>query len=132
MSDEIEPLINGVRAEWPEGVNAVSIYISGSKTDWLNQCVIRSHNLIPSTVPNSHLRPVRSLAKQWEIRPDKFLRNNEMIFAHWKSGKPVKLDRVVSLLRMAVFEQGLNQAAFPLHFLRAGAPHYIWPHEILS
>ena len=118
--DEIEPMIDGKRCEWSEDVNEISIYISGSKTDWLNQGMVRSRNLIPDDVEHHHLCPVRGLIKLWKLRPSKFHRNSDCTFATWKSGKRIQQDRVVSLLRMAVFAQGLNPAAFSLHSLRAG------------
>ena len=119
-TDEIEPLRDGRRAVWSAGVNEISIYISGSKTDWLNQGMVRSHNLIPSSEPNSHLCPARCLIRLWELAPAKFRRNTAAVLPSWKSGTPIKPDRVVALLRSAVFKQGFNPTAFSLHSLRAG------------
>ena len=117
---EIEPLVKGKRTAWSGEVDEISIYISGSKTDWLNQGMVRSHNQIPLTEPNSHLCPVRSLIKLWKLAPSKFQRNTDRVFAAWRSGKSIKADRIVALLRMAVFKQGMNPSAFSLHSLRAG------------
>ena len=120
QTDVIEPTINGMRSYWSDDVDEIAIYISGSKTDWLNQGMVRSHNLIPEGAENSKLSPVRSLAKLWKLCPAKFERNNERVFASWRSGKPIKPDIVLSLLRMAIFEQGMCPNAFSLHSLRAG------------
>ena len=116
QTDEIEPLTDGIMSAWSGEINAIPIYIYGSKTDWLNQGMARSHNLIPEGVPNSRLFPARSLIKLWKISPAKFHRNNERVFASWRSGKSIKTDRVWALLRMAVFEHGLCPAAFSLSF----------------
>ena len=105
---EIEPMANGSRAEWSGEVGGISIYISGSQTDWLNQGMARPRNIIPGDECNSHLRPSLGMEELWRFRPAKFLRGEEMVFVSWMPGKPVKPDRVVSLLRMAVFQQGLN------------------------
>ena len=67
LTDEIDPLINGKRPEWPDGVNEISIYISVPQTDWFNQGEIRSRNLATSSLHKSHLPPVRSLVELWEI-----------------------------------------------------------------
>ena len=72
--DEIEPLINGKRSDWPDGIDEIAIYISGSKTDWLNQGIVRSDNRIPEGTTNSHLCPLRSLVKLRKLRPAKFRR----------------------------------------------------------
>ena len=114
-TDEIEPSRDGLRAEWSEGVNEISIYISGSKTDWLNQSMVRSHNLIPSSEPDARLCPVRGLTMFWEIRPPEFRRNTDAVFSSWKSGKPIKADRAVAMLSLAVLKQGFNHTAFSLH-----------------
>ena len=118
--NEIEPLSGGKRTLWSSEVDEISIYISGSKTDWLNQGTVRSHNRIPANEPNAHLCPVRSLVRLWELAPSKFQRNTDRVFATWRSGKPIKADRFVAMLRMAVFKQGMNPSAFSLHSLRAG------------
>ena len=118
--DEIEPMVNGRRGDWSDDIDEIAIYISGSKTDWMNQGMVRSHNIIPRDVPNSHLCPVRGLKSLWVISPSKFQRGNDRVFASRKSGRPIKPDRVVALLRMAVFEQGMCPTAFSLHSLRSG------------
>ena len=120
LADAIEPLIDGRRAEWPDDIGEISICLSGSATDRLNQCAARPRNLIPTSVPNSNLWPVRRLAKLWKICPPKFQMNREREFATWRSGTPIKPGRVVALLRMAVSEQGLNPAAFSPHSMRSG------------
>ena len=79
----------------------------------------RSSNLIPEEVPNSHLRPLSSLIKLWKICPANFHRGDERVFASWRSGKPINPDRVLALLRMAVFEQGLSPTALSLNSMRA-------------
>ena len=119
MSD-IEPLIGGKKCEWSERVEEISIHISGSKTDYLNQGMIRSIGAIPVNEPNSHLCPVRALIRLWNIRPSKFYKNIDRTFATWSSGQPMRTEHLVSVLRMAVFSQGLNPNAFSLHSLRAG------------
>ena len=43
---KIEPLVNGSRAEWPDEVGGISIFISVSKTDWVNQGAARSDRAI--------------------------------------------------------------------------------------
>ena len=120
QTEEIEPLKDGKCTEWHEDVNGIFIYISGSKTDWLNQGMARSHNLIPEGVGDSHLCPLRILIKICEISPPKFQRNADRTFATWRSGKSIKPDMVVSMLRMAAFEQCLCPSAFSLHSMRAG------------
>ena len=82
--------------------------------------MVRSRNMIPSDVENSHLCPVRGLKRLWKLPPSKFHRNNDRVFAPWKSGRPIKPDRIVALLRAAVFEQDMWHNAFSLHSLRAG------------
>ena len=120
LMHEIEPLCGGKRVDWSGDVDEISIFISGSKTDWLNQGMVRSHNTTPLSEPNSHLCPVRGLVKLWELAPSKFQRNTDRAFATWRSGKPIQADRLVAVLRLAVFKQGLNPNAFSLHSLRAG------------
>ena len=118
--NEIEPLCQGKKVDWSLDVDEIAIYISGSKTDWLNQGMVRSHNSIPPGATNDHLCPVKGLKRLWEICPAKFHRNNDRIFASWKSGRPIKPDSILATLRLAVFEQGMNPSAFSLHSLRAG------------
>ena len=118
--NEIEPLVNGKKADWSQDVGEISIYISGSKTDWINHGMVRSHNQIPVGTTNDHLRPVKGLKRLWEINPAKFQRSNGRIYASWKSDRPIKPDRILAMLSMALFEQGMNPSAFSLHSLRAG------------
>ena len=82
-----------------------SPYITGPKTDWPNKGMVRSHNLIPEGIENVHLFPVRSLTKLWELSPPKSQRHTGRVFSTWRSGKAIKPDRVVSLLRTADSEQ---------------------------
>ena len=120
LMGEIEPLCDGIRVEWSEDVNEISIYISGSKTDWANQGMVRSHNRIPEGIENAHVCPLRSLTKLWELSPSKSQWNTVRVFATWRPGQAIKPDRVASLLRMAVFAKGLYPSAVSLHALRAG------------
>ena len=118
--DEIEPMRNGKRVERPGDIGEIAIYNSGPKTDWLNQGMVRSHNIIPQGTKNAHLFPVRGLMKMRKLCPAKFHRNNDRVFASWRSGRAIRPGRALSLLRMAVFDQGMNPTSFSLHSLRAG------------
>ena len=120
LMGEIEPLIDCKRYEWPGDVSGIPSYTPGSKTDWLNQGVVRSRNLIPLAESNSLLFPVRGLVRLWGLSPSEFHRKTDRACAAWRSGKAIKPDWAVSLLRLAVFKKGLNQSAFSLHSLRAG------------
>ena len=101
------------RSERSGAVGDISIYISGPKTGWLNQGMARSHKIIPECEPNSHLRPpIMGLAKLWAISPAKFLREYSAL-ATWMSGMPIRPDRVVALLRMAVSRHGMRPTANP-------------------
>ena len=82
--------------------------------------MVRSHNKLPLEASKSHLCPVRNLVKLWKVCPVKFQRNTDRVFASWRSGKPIKPDRALAVLRAAVFEQGMSPSAFSLHSLRAG------------
>ena len=46
LTDEIEPLKNGMMAEWAGAVNEIAIYHSPPKAGWLNERVVTSRNLI--------------------------------------------------------------------------------------
>ena len=70
--NEIEPVIQGKRAEWSDDIDEIAIYISGSKTDWLSQGMVRSHHKIPENTNNHHLCSLRSLVNLREVRPAKF------------------------------------------------------------
>ena len=95
--------------------------------------MVRSRNIIPEGVPNSHICAVRSLIKLWKICPAKFHRDDERVLDSWRSGKPINPDRALALLRMAVSEQGMRPASFSLHSLRAGGrPPYTGRTETLS
>ena len=119
LMDEIEPMVNGTTAERSGKVGEISIYISGPARDWLNQGMVRSRNIIQENENNSHLRPVLGLQRLRHLCPAKFHRGKERLFASWMSGKTIRPDRLVSLLRMAVFQHGMNPSAYSLHSLRA-------------
>ena len=122
----IEPPTDGRRADCSENVDAISIYISGSITYWLNQCFIRSHNIAPVGEENPRLCPARGLVKLWGIAPDKCRRNTDRVCESWRPGKPIKPGRAVSLLWLALFGQGLGPSAFSSHPLREwGRRRYI-------
>ena len=69
---DIEPLAEGVRGEWGSKVSGVSIFISGSKTDWLNEWATRSHSAAGAESPDKHLRLVSAMVGIHEVYPAKF------------------------------------------------------------
>ena len=112
--DEIEPMVNGSMADWSGEVGEISIYISGPETDRPNQGKVRPRNIIPENESESHLFPVRGMKRLWHLCPTKLHRGREREreLASRMSGKPAKPDRVVSLLRMDVFQHGMNPSAY--------------------
>ena len=118
--EDIEPLKDGVRCEWGPGVNGVSIFISGSKTDWLNQGATRSHSKVAPGPPNSQLCVVKALLDLYECFPAKFRKMRGSPFATWRNGTAIPAAYVTATLRAAAFKQGYKSDAYSLHSLRAG------------
>ena len=52
--------------------------------------------------------------------PGEVAQNADRTCETWMSGKPIKADRAVAVLRMAGFQQGLNRDAFSMRSMRAG------------
>ena len=118
---EIEPLPNGPRCEWSYEVDEISIYISGSETDYANRRMGRPHNVIPKNETNSILFPIIGLRRLWQLPPAKFRKYTDRAFATWFSGRPISSDRVAGVLRSDVFQQGISPRAFSLHPCALGA-----------
>ena len=125
---DIAPLFMGVRTHWGEHVGEVSIYISGSKTDWLNQGCVRLHPIIPLGSTNADLRAARALVKLHATYPCKFHMWVEKVFPSWRAGSAIQGRALTALLRSAVFKRGLNPGAYSLHSLRAGGESIISDH----
>ena len=119
-TSDIEPRCRGEPTEWGPHVDEVSVFISGSKTDWLNQGCIRSHSKIESGSPNVELCVVRALIGVFKAFPAKLRKHKDLPFATWKNGSPIPSTHVAATLRAAVFKNGNNPQAFSLHSLRAG------------
>ena len=117
---DIEPLCDGVRCEWGPHVNGVSIFISGSKTDWLNQGATRSHSKVEPGSPNSHLCVVTALLGLFDAYPAKFRKARDAPFTTWRSGEAIPASNITAILRAAAFKQGQKSEAYSLHSLRAG------------
>ena len=107
-----EPVIGGERSDWSGNVDAIAICISGSKTDWVNQGKARSPIIIPEAETDAHSRPIRGVIKLRKTFHAMFHMEMEGAFATWMSGKSIKPDRAVSILRMDVSQQGVNPTAY--------------------
>ena len=121
LKGEIDPFSGGRRSGWVGRSAEISICIAGAKTDCLNRGTISSRNMIPDGGKNTHLCPVRHLVKLWKICPPKCHMDGVWVSESWMSGKPIKPDRAVSLLGVAVSQQCLHPSAFSIHSLRAGS-----------
>ena len=119
MSD-VEPLKGGVRREWGPDVNGVSIYISGPKTDWLNQGSARPRSKVDEDSPNKNLCVVTAMVGLFGAYPAKLQKSRDSPFATWRNGEAIPANHVTSILRAADFQQGQDSSAYPLHSLRAG------------
>ena len=119
-TQDIEPLHDGVRCEWGPEVNGVSIFISGSKTDWLNQGATRSHSKVGPGSPNSHLCIVSALQGLFDVYPAKFTKAKDQPFTTWRNGQPIPGTYITATLRAAAFSQGNRTESYSLHSLRAG------------
>ena len=117
---DIEPRYQGQAAHWGPRVDEISLFISGSKTDWLNAGCIRPHTKIPEGQPNCELCVVRALCELHVVYPNKFALATGSPFAAWKGGGAITGGHITALLRSAVFRKGANPGAYSLHSLRAG------------
>ena len=119
MSD-IEPLRDGVRCAWGGGRKRASLFISGSKTDWLNQGATRSHRKLDPEAPNKHLCVVSALQGLYQAYPDKFRMARDTPFATWRNGNNIPGQFIAATLRTAAFKHGYKAESYSLHSLRAG------------
>ena len=117
---DIEPLYDGVKTEWGQHVNGVSIFISGSKTDWLNEGATRSHSRVDENSPNKHICVVRALVALHSAFPAKFANKRDTPFACWRNGGAIPAPHVASIIRASIFKQGRASDSYSLHSLRAG------------
>lgn len=72
LLSDIDPLCQGNLTHWGPHVDEVTIRISGSKTDWLNQGCVRSHTRVKSSANNRHICVVAALVDLFAIYPAKF------------------------------------------------------------
>ena len=106
--------------EWGPSANGVSIYISGSKTDGLNQGPARPHRKVDDNSPNPHLCVATALLKLREAYPSKFHNARDSPFATCRNGEAMPSNYATSILRAAAFKQGRDSPSYSLHSLRAG------------
>ena len=112
-------LCEGVITHWGPHVDEVMVYISGSKTDWLNQGCVRSHSRVDINSPNSDICIVRALTELHALYPAKFEKGKDNCFPTWRNGEGIQPTQVTALLRAAVASGGHNPASYSLHSLRA-------------
>ena len=119
--EDIEPLCQGTSTTWGDHVDEISIRISGSKTDWLNQGCVRSHTQVKRGAPNDDICVVSALKLLRKEFPAKFSKRRDVPFATWRDGAAIKPAAVTAILRAAVKQAGdENPMEFSLHSLRAG------------
>ena len=105
-TEDIEPWRDGARCTWGPEVNGVSIFISGSKTDWLNQGPTRPHRKVDPGAPNSHFCIATALQGLQEVYPAKFPKARDQPFAAWRNGNPIPGSYITASLRAAAFSHG--------------------------
>ena len=119
MSD-IDPLCKGNLTHWGDHVGEITIHISGSKTDWLNQGCVRSHTRVNSESPNRNICVAKALVDLFDLYPAKFAKNRDDGFATWRTGEGIPPATANALLRSSVAKNEHNPLAYALHSLRAG------------
>ena len=96
-----------------QGVNGVSIFISGSTTDWLNQGDARSHSKVGPNPSNSHLCIATALLGLHEAYPSKCHKRRDTPFATWRNGENIPASYVTATLRDSAFKQGYKAESYP-------------------
>ena len=119
LISDIDPLCKGELAKWGDRVDEITIHISGSKNDWLNQGCVRSHAKVSGDSPNSEIFAARALIELRKCYPAKF-NNRDAVLATWRNGGNINQPHITALLRAAVSKNGSDPAKYSLHSLRAG------------
>ena len=118
--EDVQPLCNGSPTHWGNHVDEISIHISGSKTDWLNQGCVRSHTRVSSDSPNADICVVQAYVDLFNEHPVKFTKYTDRPVASWRNGDSIPQEAVTALLRAAASANGNSPAAYSLHSLRSG------------
>ena len=112
-TNDIEPMMDGVRREWGPRVNGVCIYISGSRTDWLNQGPTRSHRKVGEDSPDKYLCAAAAVLALFGAYPAKFQNSRGAPFATWCNCVAIPANHATSILRAAALKQGHDSSAYP-------------------
>ena len=118
--EDIHPLCDGKPTQWGAHVGEISIHISGSKTDWVNQGCVRSHTKVDPESPNADVCVVRAFIDLCNEFPAKFSKRTDAPVASWRNGDTIPADAVTALLRAAASANGNCPGAYSLHSLRSG------------
>ena len=86
---DIQPLRKGSPTHWGGHVGEISVHISGSKTDWLNQGCARSHTLVGDLEPNSDICVVRAFIAMFKEPQAKFGNSGDAPLATWRISAPI-------------------------------------------
>ena len=118
--EDAQPLHLGSPTHWGNHVGEISVHISGSKTDWLNQGCVRSHTRVKHDSPNADICAVQAYVDLFNEYPAKFTKNVDKPVSYWKNGSPIPAESVTALLRAAASHNGNSPTAYSPHSLRAG------------
>ena len=118
--EDVQPLCGGKPTQWGAHVDEISIHISGSKTDWMNQGCVRSHTRVSPESPNADICVVQAFIMLFGEFPAKFGKRTDLPIASWRDGSAIPAEAVTALLRAAAAKSGNSPSAYSLHSLRSG------------
>ena len=94
--DDVQPLCKGAPTSWGERVGEISVRISGSKTDWVNQGCVRSHTRVSPTSPNADICVARAFVMMLREFPAKFRKRADQPLATWRNATPIPAEPVAA------------------------------------
>ena len=118
--DDVQPLCEGRPTHWGAHVDEISVHISGSKTDRMNQGCVRSHTRVGPESPNADICVVSAFVMLFSEFPAKFSKRTHTPIATWRNGMAIPAEEVTALLRAAAASSGNSPGAYSLHSLRSG------------
>ena len=117
---DLEPMLQGQRATWDGDVDAVSLHLEGSKTDWLNKGTVRTHGRLEEGGPNMSICIVHNLQALFRALPTRAERNLHLPFARWENDRLISAFQVTRMIKTAVAANGFDADRYSLHSLRSG------------
>ena len=103
-------------------MDAVSLHLERSKTDWINQGTVRTSGRRDARSPYVSIFDVVKLVNLYRISPGRFVRNIHLLFASLGNDRLLTAFQLTKVVKSAVGENGLDPEKYGMSPFRSGGP----------